>query len=108
MFPSDYNKIFYSQQAFVFQLLKNVCNVHNHIVAFFRRKNLFRLEKENNAIKDNILRDIKNFFQHEGEENYYKTGRVIFRVTVIMNMKVTTIETKHYQLKNIFIKLDHV
>ena len=38
-------------------------------------KNLFRLEKETKAIKDRILRDIKNLFQHE-EENYYKPVRV--------------------------------
>ena len=33
------------------------------------------LEKETKAIKDRILRDIKNIFQHE-EENYYKKVRV--------------------------------
>ena len=34
-------------------------------------RNLFRLKKENKAIKDTIIRDIKNFFEHE-EEDYYK------------------------------------
>ena len=34
-------------------------------------RNLFRLEKENKAIKDKTLRDIKNLFEHE-EEHYYK------------------------------------
>ena len=39
--------------------------------------NLFRLEKETNAIKNRILRDIKNLFEHEEEEeNYYKPLRV--------------------------------
>ena len=38
-------------------------------------RNLFRREKETKAIKDRILRDIKNFFEHE-EENYYKPVRV--------------------------------
>ena len=33
---------------------------------------LFRLEKESKAIKDRIIRDIRNFFEHEKEENYYK------------------------------------
>ena len=36
-------------------------------------RNLFRLEKETKTIKDRILRDIKNFFEHqEDEENYYE------------------------------------
>ena len=30
-------------------------------------RNLFRLEKETKAIKDKILRDIKNVFEHEEE-----------------------------------------
>ena len=38
--------------------------------------NLFRREKETKAIKDRIPRDIKNFFEHEEEENYYKPVRV--------------------------------
>ena len=39
-------------------------------------RNLFRLEKETRAIKDRILRYIKNLFEHEEEENYYKPVRV--------------------------------
>ena len=40
-------------------------------------RNLFRQEKETNAIKDRILRDIKNLLEHENEEeNYYKPVRV--------------------------------
>ena len=36
----------------------------------------FRLEKETKAIKDRILRDIQNLFEHEKEEeNYYKPVR---------------------------------
>ena len=38
-------------------------------------RNLFRLKKEIKAIKDIILRDIKNLFEHE-EESYYKLVRV--------------------------------
>ena len=34
-------------------------------------RNLFKPEEETKAIKDKILGDIKNIFQHE-EENYYK------------------------------------
>ena len=39
-------------------------------------KNIFKLEVETQAIKDIILTDIKNLFEHEEEENYYKTVRV--------------------------------
>ena len=35
-------------------------------------RNLFRLEKENKAVKDVILRDIQNIFDNDKEENYYK------------------------------------
>ena len=37
-------------------------------------RNLIRLEKENEAIKDRILRNIKNLFEHE-EKNYHKPVR---------------------------------
>ena len=40
-------------------------------------RNFFRKEKETKASKDRILRNIKNFFEHEEEdENYYKPTRV--------------------------------
>ena len=40
-------------------------------------RNLFRQEKETKAIKDRILRDIKNISEPEKEEkNYYKQVRV--------------------------------
>ena len=38
-------------------------------------RKLFKPEEETKAIKDRILGDIKNIFQHE-EENYYKPIRV--------------------------------
>ena len=70
-------------------------------------RNLFRLKKESEAIKDKIVRDIRNLLEHE-EEDYYKPVRVInFWKTVIINVKVMVIEIKHYQLKNILIKLGH-
>ena len=34
-------------------------------------RNLFKIKKETKAMKDRILRDIQNLFEHE-EENYYK------------------------------------
>ena len=40
------------------------------------RRSLFKLEKETKAVKDRILRDIKNLFEHEEDENYYKPVRV--------------------------------
>ena len=40
-------------------------------------RNLSRLEEETKTIKDRILRDIKNLFEHEEEkQNYYKPVRV--------------------------------
>ena len=36
-------------------------------------KNLFRLNKENEAVKDRIIRYITNLFEHE--EDYYKPVR---------------------------------
>ena len=32
-------------------------------------RNLFRLKKENKAIKYRILRDVRNYFQDEEEDN---------------------------------------
>ena len=39
-------------------------------------RNALRLEKWNKAIKDRILRDTRNLFENEEEENYYKPVRV--------------------------------
>ena len=39
-------------------------------------RNVFRLQKENNAIKGIILRDIRNIFENEEEENYYKPVKI--------------------------------
>ena len=38
--------------------------------------NIFRLEKENKAINDIILGDIRYLFQNEEEKSYYKPVRV--------------------------------
>ena len=54
---------------------------------------LFRLQKENEATKNRIIRDIRNLFEHE--EDHYKPVRVSkFRVIIIFNMKVTVIKNK--------------
>ena len=62
-------------------------------------RNLFRLKKEIQAIKDRITRDISNLFDKK-KENYYAQ----FRIGNFLNMEIMEI----YQLKNILIKSDHV
>ena len=61
------------------------------------------MKKENEAIKDWVIIDVNNLFEHE-EQDYYIP--VFFAVTILLNMKVMVIEIKHYHLKNI-TKLDH-
>ena len=39
-------------------------------------RNLFRQKKEIKTIKNRILRDIKNLFEHEEEENHHKPVRI--------------------------------
>ena len=40
-------------------------------------RNLFRLKIENKVIKDRIVREIRNFFEHEEEEkSYHESIRV--------------------------------
>ena len=34
-------------------------------------RNLFRLKKENEAIKCSVIRDIRNLFEHDEKEDYY-------------------------------------
>ena len=38
-------------------------------------RNIFKLEKKNEAIKDRVIRDIRTFFKQE--DNYYKPIRVV-------------------------------
>ena len=67
---------------------------------------IFRLKKENEAIKNRIVRGIRNLFEHE--KDYYKPQTVAnFWSNNYMNMSVTVIEIKYYQLENILIKSDH-
>ena len=68
-------------------------------------RSLFRLKEENEAIKERVVRNIRNFFEYE--EDYYKLIRLgNFWSNNILNMKVMDIEVKHYQLENILIKLE--
>ena len=72
-------------------------------------RHFFRREKEAKEIKDRVLRDMNNLFKHEEEKRYYKPVRVNnFWSNNYINMKVTAIQIKHYQLKNILIKLGHI
>ena len=67
-------------------------------------RSLFRLKEENEAIKDRVVRIIRNFFEYE--EDYYRLIRLgNFWSNNILNMKVMVIEVKQYQLENILIKL---
>ena len=47
-----------------------------------------------------IIRDIRDLFKQK-KEDYYKP-------VIILNMKATEIEIKHYHLKNISIKIDDI
>ena len=65
--------------------------------------NLFRLKRENKPNEDRTSRDIGNISDHR-EEDYYKPVRV--GNYIILNIKAKVIE-KHYQLKNILIKINY-
>ena len=70
---------------------------------------LSELEKENKAIKQRIIGEEILLSIKENNLIYYQPARqVIFGVIIMLNIKVTVIETKHYQLKNISIKVDHI
>ena len=72
-------------------------------------RNLFRVSKENEGVKDKRIRDIGIPFESEKEdegENYYEPVRVVFIVAIILNMKVMLIKVKHYWSKNTLIKLN--
>ena len=68
-------------------------------------RNLFRLEKENEAIRDRIVRDIRNLFEY-GERNYYKLA-IVGNFWSNNYVEYESKGNKNNQLKNIFIKLDH-
>ena len=80
--------------------------IENNIIKNIR--NLSRLkEKINNAITEKINRGISYLNQiMKFIMNQY--GWETLRITIILSMKVTVIERKRYQLKNISAKLDHI
>ena len=57
------------------------------------------MKKENEVIKDRIIRDIRNLFKHEEEDCYEPVREVIFGVTVILKMKAVVTEIRNYHLK---------
>ena len=70
-------------------------------------RNLFRLSKENKAVKDRVIIDIRNLF--EREEDYYKPVIVgDFWSNIYIEYEINGNKRKLYQLKNILIKLDHI
>ena len=54
-----------------------------------------------------MIRDIGNLFELEKEENYYKSGSVIFIAIITFNTKVMVIKIKYYLWKNILMQLGH-
>ena len=56
-------------------------------------RNLFRLKRENETVKYNIIRDIKTLFVQQNKD-YYKPVKV--GNFIILNMKVMVIEIKPY------------
>ena len=79
-------KIFFPQHVMMERLSLEEKNIIKDIRNLLRLKrelnytaikdirNFFRLEKETKAIKDRIIGDIRNLFEHE--EDYYKPVRV--------------------------------
>ena len=65
-----YRKSFYTKKKLNYTAIKGIIKELKTIKEIF-------LEKETKTIKDRILRDFKNFFQHEKEEEIYqKPARV--------------------------------
>ena len=91
-----YKKSFQTKKELIYAGIKDI-------------RNIFRQEAETKGITDRILRGIKNLFEHE-EENYYKPIRVnnFWSNDYIECESNGAIEIKHYQLKNILIKLGHI
>ena len=54
-----------------------------------------KLKKQNEAIKDRLIRDIRNLLEQE-EDDYYKPVRAGSFWKIKLNMKIMVTETKHY------------
>ena len=81
---------------------------------FFRLKkdirNLFRLEKETKAIKDRMIKDIRNLcWNKEEEESYYKPVRVNnFWSNSYIEYESNSDRNETLPLKNILINVGHI
>ena len=84
-------------------MMENLRSEEESIIKDIR--NLFKLRKELNYT---AIKNVRNLFRQEKEIKAIKDKSVIFGVTIILNTKVTVIEVKHYQFRNILIKLDHI
>ena len=86
---------------------KKIEKIKDRILRDIRQ--VFRLGKENKAIKDIILTNIRNLLENEQEEKFYKPVCVRnFWSNNNIEYEVIVIEIKHYQLKNILMKLDYI
>ena len=64
------------------------------------------MKKENESIKDSVIRDIRNLFEHE--EDYYKPVRVHnFQSNNYVEYETKDDRNKNHQLSNILTKLGH-
>ena len=68
----------WSEEENIIDNIRNLLRLKRELnyTAIKHIKNLFRIEKEPKATKDRILRDVKNLFKYEEEENHYKPIRV--------------------------------
>ena len=64
-------------------------------------RNSFRTEKETKPIKDRILRDIKNPFEHEKEEENYYTP---VRVNNFWSNNYIEYESNRHSYKTLYLK----
>ena len=67
--------------------------------------------KKIEQLKIQYLEKIRNLFENEEEENYYKPVRVSkfsSKILEYIEYEINRDREKHYQLKNIFMKLEYV
>ena len=96
------------------KIIKDVTNLFSlkkeiDDTAFKHIRDIFRLKKVNESIKDRIVIDIMNLFEYE-EEDHFKLVRVGISFKNCSNNYIecqSKVEIKHYHLKNILIKLNH-
>ena len=64
-------------QINIIKNVRNLVRLKKEIIesTIKHKTNRFRLKKENEAIKDRVIRDNRNLFEHGKEEYYYKPAR---------------------------------